>query len=179
MLSVSRDFDSVVFQADDFGRESSHNILLSSLELSTFFISSYHQQDIINNIMKLDTVYPLLLTLLVTGVIPRVAPSAVEAKHKSSASTCAKKLGYYYDIHTKTCVKACDIKGNTVILFGETVACDVTKFAPYGSFEATIPQSIVGLTSLTFLDLSGNDIIGTIPKEIGQLTELTGRDSPL
>ena len=93
--------------------------------------------------------------------------------------TCAERPGYYISKTTGTCVKACDAT-NHVALFGTTISCSVKSFtSKYQVTYTTIPQSIVGLTMMTFLDLSGNDIIGTIPKEIGQLTELTGRDSPL
>ena len=127
-------------------------------------------------IMKLVV---LLFSLLVTASV------AVDVSALEELKKCEEKPGFYYGPDSKgnmTCIKACDEVKNEVVLFGRTYPCNTTTelCLPAGATPGTIPQSIVGLTKLTSLCLSYNrhfssdyrQLTGTIPNELGRLTEL-------
>jgi len=92
-------------------------------------------------------------------------------------ATCAETPGYYFDKALQKCIKACDASNN-VVLFGHKFSCSIksltTEMLKYSNSRA-IPQSIVGLTQLTTLELHSG-IKRTIPSELGKLTTITHLD---
>jgi len=125
-----------------------------------------------------------LFVLVAATVVVDVSASKASAK-------CEKKPGFYYGPDSKgkmKCIKACDAVKNEVVLFGQTFPCNsTTSLVLFNAASGVIPQSIIGLTKLTTLDLYNNKITGTIPSALGRLTklnyldlsknELTGEDS--
>ena len=90
----------------------------------------------------------------------------------SGISSC--QSGYYLDQNFE-CTQACN--NNRVQLFGKVYSCSLTTdLTVTGPSYRIIPKRIVGLTSLTNLDLSSNNLKGMIPTELGKLTGLKNLD---
>jgi hypothetical protein len=68
------------------------------------------------------------------------------------------------------------IVDNRVYLWGEYYSIENTTELNLSGLTGSIPPEIGNLTQLTYLDLSGNGLTGSIPSEIGNLINLTYLD---